>query len=34
MIETKTENAFQLGNWLGRKQAFAALAGRCSAADA
>jgi hypothetical protein len=28
MIETKTENAFQLGNWLGRKQAFAALAGR------
>jgi hypothetical protein len=23
-----------LGNWLGRKQAFAALAGRCSAADA
>jgi hypothetical protein len=34
MIETKTENVFQLGNWLGRKQAFAALAGRCSAADA
>jgi hypothetical protein len=34
MIEKKTEDAYQLGTWVGRKQAFAALAGRCSAADA
>ncbi len=34
MIETKTDDAYQLGTWVGRKQAFAALAGRCSAADA
>jgi hypothetical protein len=34
MIEKKTDDAYQLGAWVGRKQAFAALAGRCSAADA
>jgi len=34
MIETKTDDAYQLGTWVGRKQAFATLAGRCSAADA
>jgi hypothetical protein len=34
MIESKIDKAHQLGLWLGRKQAFAALAGRCSAADA
>ena len=33
MIEKKTDDAYQLGAWVGRKQAFAALAGRCSAAD-
>lgn len=30
----KMGDAFDLGTWLGRKQGFAALAGRCSAADA
>ena len=34
MIDTKTDAAYQLGAWMGRKQAFASLAGRCSAADA
>jgi hypothetical protein len=34
MIETKTDGAYQLGAWVGRKQAFAEVAGRCSAADA
>ena len=34
MIDTKTDAAYQLGTWMGRKQAFASLAGRCSAADA
>jgi len=34
-MENKSiEEAVGLGTWLGRKQAFAALAGRCSAADA
>ena len=34
-MESKSiEEAVGLGTWLGRKQAFAALAGRCSAADA
>jgi hypothetical protein len=28
------ESAVDLGTWLGRRQAFAAVAGRCSAADA
>lgn len=32
--ETNTDNVFDLGTWLGRKQAFAAIAGRCSAAEA
>jgi hypothetical protein len=32
--ETKMDDVFDLGTWLGRKQAFAAMAGRCSAADA
>ena len=28
------EDGFDLGTWLGRKQAFSAMAGRCSASDA
>jgi len=34
MTEIKTDEVYQLGAWMGRKQAFASLAGRCSAADA
>jgi hypothetical protein len=34
MTPTKMDDAFDSGTWLGRKQAFAELAGRCSAADA
>jgi hypothetical protein len=34
MSEIKTDGAYQLGAWVGRKQAFAEVAGRCSAADA
>ena len=34
MTDIKTDAAYQLGAWMGRKQAFASLAGRCSAADA
>lgn len=34
MVEKKTVEAFELGTWVGRKQAFSAIAGRCSAADA
>ncbi|MGD0580202.1 MAG: hypothetical protein ABSC08_14885 [Bryobacteraceae bacterium] len=40
MIEKRTDDAYQLGAWVGRKQAFAALAGRglvpaqCAAAEA
>ena len=30
----KIDDVFDLGTWMGRKQAFAAVAGRCSAADA
>jgi hypothetical protein len=30
----KMDDVFDLGTWLGRKQAFAAMTGRCSAADA
>jgi len=30
----KTEEALDLGTWIGRKQAFASIAGGCSAADA
>ena len=30
----KTEDMIELGTWMGRKQAFALIAGRCSAADA
>jgi hypothetical protein len=30
----KMDDVFDLGTWLGRKQAFAAVSGRCSAADA
>jgi len=33
-ITAKTEEIYELGAWMGRKQAFASLAGRCSAADA
>jgi hypothetical protein len=34
MQEKSTGNAVDLGKWLGRRQAFALVAGRCSAADA
>ena len=34
METNKMEDAVDLGTWLGRRQAFAAVAGRCSAADA
>ena len=33
-IQTESGEFLELDNWLGRKQAFAKLAGRCSAADA
>ena len=33
-IQTQSGEILELGTWLGRKQAFAELAGRCSAADA
>jgi len=33
-ISTRSDEILELGTWLGRKQAFAELAGRCSAADA
>ena len=32
MEDNKTEDMFDLGAWLGRKQAFTLMAGRCSAA--
>ena len=31
---SKIDEAFDIGTWVGRRQAFALLAGRCSAADA
>ena len=34
MQEKKIDRAFDLGTWLGRRQAFSVVAGRCSAADA
>ena len=34
MATNKMEDALDLGTWLGRRQAFAAVTGRCSAADA
>jgi len=34
MENNRIESAIDLGTWLGRRQAFAAVAGRCSAADA
>ena len=34
MTAITTDDIYQLGAWMGRKQAFASLAGRCSAADA
>ena len=34
MQEKKLDTAFDLGTWLGRRQAFSIVAGRCSAADA
>jgi len=34
MDATNLEDAVDLGAWLGRKQAFSGMAGRCSAADA
>jgi len=33
MNEKKLEDAMEVGEWLGRRQAFAMVAGRCSAAD-
>ena len=33
-IQTESGEVLELGTWLGRKQAFAEVAGRCSAADA
>jgi hypothetical protein len=33
-IQTNQDAIFDVAAWVGRKQAFAALAGRCSAADA
>jgi hypothetical protein len=34
MQDKKIDGAFDLGTWLGRRQAFSLVAGRCSAADA
>ena len=34
MRDKKTDEAVDLGKWIGRRQAFALVAGRCSAADA
>jgi hypothetical protein len=34
MRDVKTDKAVDLGRWIGRRQAFALVAGRCSAADA
>jgi hypothetical protein len=34
MSENEFENALEIGTWLGRRQAFSVMVGRCSAADA
>jgi hypothetical protein len=34
MSENKVEDLLELGKWLGRREAFSQVAGRCSAADA
>src|ERR1035438_5351730 len=34
MSENEFENVLEIGTWLGRRQAFSLVAGRCSAADA
>jgi hypothetical protein len=34
MSEKKVEDALEIGRWLGRREAFSLVAGRCSAADA
>jgi hypothetical protein len=34
MQQQKQDEVLDLGTWMGRKQAFASLAGGCSAADA
>ena len=34
MSENEFENVLEIGTWLGRRQAFSLIAGRCSAADA
>ena len=34
MSDNKLEDVLEVGTWLGRRQAFALIAGRCSAADA
>jgi hypothetical protein len=34
MSENEFENVLEVGTWLGRRQAFSLIAGRCSAADA
>jgi hypothetical protein len=33
-IENHSDDVYELGTWIGRRQAFAAVAGSCSAADA
>ena len=34
IVQSKTDEVYDLGTWIGRKQTLAALAGRCAAADA
>ena len=34
MSDNQTEDSVDLGKWLGRREAFSQIAGRCSAADA
>jgi hypothetical protein len=34
LIENDRDDVYELGTWIGRRQAFAAIAGSCSAADA
>lgn len=34
LVENHRDDVYELGTWIGRRQAFAALAGSCSAADA
>ena len=34
IVQSQTDEVYELGAWIGRKQTLAALAGRCAAADA